>query len=60
MVAVSKDPKDADTVSAVKHSFGNRKDGYEIELNTTVVRVQDDASIAEGKHKVWIPGYVHI
>jgi hypothetical protein len=32
--------------------------GYEISLTTRVVRVQDDAVVAEGSHKVWMPGYL--
>jgi hypothetical protein len=36
----------------------NVDNGYEICLTTEVVRVQDDAVISEGKHKVWMPGYL--
>ncbi|KAL3900917.1 MAG: hypothetical protein SGARI_006152, partial [Bacillariaceae sp.] len=32
--------------------------GYEIALTTQVVRVQDDAIVSEGTHKVWIPSYL--
>lgn len=32
--------------------------GYEILLSTQVTRVQDDVTIAEGHHTVWIPGYL--
>lgn len=32
--------------------------GYEIVLSTEVVRVQDDAAIAKGKHTVWLPSYL--
>lgn len=32
--------------------------GYEIVLSTRVIRVQDDAVVAEGYSTVWIPGYL--
>ena len=36
----------------------NEEAGYEIELDTQVVRVQDDAVIATGRHTVWMPSYL--
>lgn len=36
----------------------NGETGFEIVLQTEVVRVQDDAVIAEGSHTVWIPSYL--
>jgi acyl dehydratase len=36
----------------------NEEAGFEIDLKTQVVRVQDDALIADGTHKVWIPNYL--
>jgi hypothetical protein len=32
--------------------------GFEIGLTTRVIRVQDDAIVSEGTHKVWMPGYL--
>lgn len=37
---------------------GSAETGYEILLSTRVIRVQDDAIIAEGYSTVWIPGYL--
>lgn len=37
---------------------GNAETGYEILLSTRVIRVQDDAVIAEGFSTVWIPRYL--
>lgn len=39
-------------------SGGPNDKGYEILLSTRVTRVQDDVTIAEGHHTVWIPGYL--
>lgn len=36
----------------------NTDSGFEIALTTEVVRVQDDAVVSQGKHKVWMPGYL--
>jgi acyl dehydratase len=45
----------ATTTTNNSHSVDS---GYEISLSTEVVRMQDDAVIAEGTHKVWIPSYL--
>lgn len=37
---------------------GTAATGYEILLSTQVIRVQDNAVIAEGLSTVWIPGYL--
>lgn len=37
---------------------GSTNSGYEILLSTQVTRVQDDVTIAEGHHTVWIAGYM--
>jgi len=37
---------------------GSTNTGYEILLSTQVTRVQDDVTIAEGHHTVWIAGYL--
>jgi hypothetical protein len=47
--------KDGETIPAKEMDFGDRKDGYCIKLKTEVVRVQDDAVIADGTHLVWVP-----
>mmetsp|Transcript_39242 Transcript_39242/g.94889 ORF Transcript_39242/g.94889 Transcript_39242/m.94889 type:complete len:257 (+) Transcript_39242:280-1050(+) len=38
----------------------NEEAGYEIDLKTSIRRVQDDALIAEGSHKVWIPNFTRL
>jgi len=38
--------------------FGNADTGYEVLLSTHVTRAQDDVTIAEGHHAVWLPGYL--
>ena len=38
--------------------YSNHRDGFDIQLNTQVIRSQDDAVIAEGLHSVWIPSYL--
>jgi hypothetical protein len=38
------------------HNSGDK--GYEIMLAPQVIRVQDDAIVSEGTHRVWIPGYL--
>jgi hypothetical protein len=38
--------------------FRRGQKGYDIELQTEVIRVQDDAVIAKGSHLVWIPTYL--
>jgi hypothetical protein len=40
------------------HVLSSTEKGYEIILSTEVVRVQDDAAIAKGKHTVWLPSYL--
>jgi hypothetical protein len=40
------------------HILSSTKKGYEIVLSTQVVRVQDDATIAEGTHTVWLSSYL--
>lgn len=37
---------------------GSTNTGYEIVLSTQVTRAQDDVTIAEGAHTIWIPGYL--
>jgi hypothetical protein len=37
-----------------------RQHGYQIGLKTVVSRVQDDVAVAEGRHYVWIPDYLHM
>ena len=37
-----------------------RRYGYEVSLNTKVLRVRDDAVIARGEHVVWIPDYLRM
>ena len=49
--------KDGEAVSTSEHDFGSRQDGYCVLLKTSVVRVQDDAVIADGTHSVWVPRY---
>jgi hypothetical protein len=34
-----------------------QKYGYQVDLKTEVLRVRDDAHIAEGTHSIWIPDY---
>jgi hypothetical protein len=49
--------EDAVTVAAAALTEYNKKDGYQIDFKTSVVRVQDEAIIAEGNTIVWIPDY---
>ena len=59
MVFVVEDTKDAAAVSTKPNSSrSERKNGFEVELETEVVRVQDDFPIAKGVHKVWIPDHL--
>lgn len=37
-----------------------RTDGFEVCLRTEVSRVRDGAPIAEGRHSIWIPDYLHM
>ena len=41
-----------------KKTNSNTTGGYEILLSTKVNRVQDNVTIAQGHHTVWIPGYL--
>ncbi len=50
--------KDSDEVTAKETNYGSRQDGYDVELQSQVIRVQDDAVIAEGSHSLWIPGHL--
>jgi hypothetical protein len=50
--AVSSEEESSDFV------FRRGQKGYDIELQTEVIRVQDDAVIAKGSHSVWIPTYL--
>jgi hypothetical protein len=58
VTAVKHYAKDGDEVSAKEKDFGSRQAGYDVELQTQVIRVQDDAVIAEGSHSLWIPGHL--
>jgi hypothetical protein len=58
VIFVVEDSKDAAAVSTAPNSSrSGRKDGFEVELQTEVVRVQDDVPIASGVHKVWVKSY---
>ena len=46
------------SLNNIHQNYFNEEAGYEIELQTSIRRVQDDALIAEGSHKVWIPNYL--
>lgn len=37
----------------------NRSQGYQINLSTKVLRLRDEAIIAEGSHSIWIPEIPH-
>jgi hypothetical protein len=50
--------RDGSTISNGSGQHGTTDTGYEILLSTKVTRVQDDVTIAEGHHTVWIPGYL--
>jgi hypothetical protein len=61
VISVVGDFKDAAAVSTKPNtSRSERKDGFEVELQTEVVRVQDDDVMAKGVHKVWIPDYLNM
>jgi hypothetical protein len=61
VIVVQEDSKDAAAVSTKPNSSrSERKNGYEVELETEVVRVQDDVPIAKGVHKVWIPDHLNM
>lgn len=61
VIFVVEDSKDASAVSTKPNSSrSERKDGFEVELQTEVVRVQDDVPIAKGVHKVWIPDHLNM
>lgn len=51
-------PTTTATSAATKDYSFNHRDGFDIQLNTSVIRSQDDAIIAEGLHSVWIPSYL--
>jgi hypothetical protein len=55
VIAVEEIRKDAEMILTKEIDFGSRQDGYCIKLQTEVVRVQDDAVIADGTHSVWVP-----
>jgi hypothetical protein len=50
--------QDGEQQQQQRHVLSSTEKGYEIVLSTEVVRVQDDATIAEGKHTVWLPSYL--
>ena len=52
--SISESKRDDKTTSGAAN--GSAEKGYEILLSTRVIRVQDDAVIAEGYSTVWIPG----
>ena len=58
VVSVKEDIKDGEVVSTKGKDFGDRKNGFEVQLKTFVVRVQDDAIIAEGTHTVWFHNFL--
>jgi acyl dehydratase len=37
-----------------------RKNGYQVDLRTNVLRINDGVIIAEGNHSIWIPDYLHM
>jgi acyl dehydratase len=37
-----------------------RKNGYQVNLKTNVLRINDGVIIAEGNHSIWIPDYLHM
>ena len=37
-----------------------RKNGYQVNLKTNVLRINDGLIIAEGGHSIWIPDYLHM
>ena len=50
--------KAKEIASATNPSSSRKDDGYEVQLETKVVRVRDDEVIACGTHTVWIPDYL--
>jgi len=56
--AVRKTKRESAGVSVQNGGNSTENTGYEIMLSTQVTRVQDDITIAEGHHTVWIPGYL--
>lgn len=61
--SVRQTKRDGSKISTSGGTNGNGQNGmtdmgYEILLSTQVTRVQDDVTIAEGHHTVWIPGYL--
>lgn len=61
--SVRQTKRDGSNISTSSVTNGNGQNGttdtgYEILLSTQVTRVQDDVTIAEGHHTVWIPGYL--
>ena len=37
-----------------------RKNGFQVNLKTNVLRINDGHFIAEGNHSIWIPDYLHM
>lgn len=44
----------------VEDSQSPSKDGFEISLLALATRVRDDATIAEGEHKIWVADYMNV
>ena len=43
-----------------RNDLYERKNGFEVCLRTEVVRVRDGSPIADGRHSIWIPDYLHM
>lgn len=46
--------------SATTRDIFERKNGYEVQLTTQVMRMRDGAAIAEGTHAIWVPDYLRM
>jgi hypothetical protein len=57
VTSVKENVRGGEAVTPKEKQFGH-EDGYDIVLKTQVIRVQDDAVIAEGAHSIWIPSSV--
>lgn len=54
VVAVYKGQREGD-----ENEFRQRTNGYQVDLETVVLRLNDEMIVAQGTHSIWIPDYLN-